>query len=518
MISNISADSFAVGQQTIPRSAFVNLPRAILEGIVGPFLWPEDYMQVSRTCRRMFMVFNPSDTHTADRWKVVFQRRFPNLHTRMESWMREYRLPIPAHRIWLRAHQVLQTPHLELEPLRCGYLARELAAHALTALRDGGFAMTTRDDTRSPLWWHITLWSASDPPTAAPPRGRLLDHSTEAISQVLELRDRRLVTLTRERVYIWDPGLRIPLRRLAFRAMEAVEIPGERLVLSRSSYGPLSLLSLNTGTFASIEGSEGDGAIAKLPDGRIASAGESGDVRIWSLPDPLPVVLKGHTESVWTLQVLDEHHLISASRNEGTIRIWNTSNVKEEPRVLHGFERCLVVLPHHGLAAVTSTFRVRVWSLLGDSPIDLEVPRSRSVSPHDPYYIHSLVALPDGTLAASTISELVTWSLPSGQSRIYPFANSLLTVLSDGRLIYVDRNDGTIRVLQYDPQCIVSRAVILDGRMNRIRFREPAPLPVPVPAPPTASHKGIRWRWVILAGIISLVVSVAISQYAKNSR
>jgi WD40 repeat protein len=82
------------------------------------------------------------------------------------------------------------------------------------------------------------------------------------------------------------------------------------------------LWELAAGTARVLEGHTGwVSALAVLPDGRLASAGNDGTVRIWDLAAGNARVLEGHTGWIGALAELPEGRLASAGIDR-TVRVW----------------------------------------------------------------------------------------------------------------------------------------------------------------------------------------------------
>lgn len=73
----------------------------------------------------------------------------------------------------------------------------------------------------------------------------------------------------------------------------------------------------------------GVGALAVLPDGRLASGSDDKTIRLWDLTRGRETArLEGHTHIISSLCVLPDGRVASGSWDH-TIRLWNVSTAKE---------------------------------------------------------------------------------------------------------------------------------------------------------------------------------------------
>jgi cytochrome c len=132
-------------------------------------------------------------------------------------------------------------------------------------------------------------------------------------------------------------------------------------------------------------------AVAVLPHGRFASAGEDGRIALWLPGASTPQrVLEGHTGPVVALAVSpDGAHLASASW-DGTARVWPLDG--GAPRVLTGHlgnVNGVAFLPDGRVATAGYDATLRLWPESGE-------PRILTM----PTPLNALAPLPDGRLAA----------------------------------------------------------------------------------------------------------------------
>jgi len=101
--------------------------------------------------------------------------------------------------------------------------------------------------------------------------------------------------------------------------------------------------------------------------------------------------LKGHTQSVWAVLIVDEHQTLTASADR-TIKLWNQH---KEINRFHGHNdavRGLTLVQDIGFASCSNDSEIRVWTLQGDLVYTLVGHTS---------FVYSLAILPSGDLISS---------------------------------------------------------------------------------------------------------------------
>lgn len=151
-------------------------------------------------------------------------------------------------------------------------------------------------------------------------------------------------------------------------------------------------------------------ALAPLPGGGFASAGEDGRIALWpaapgSRPDR---VLEGHTEPVAALALSPDGAWLASASWDGTARVWPLAG--GEPRVLRGHRGNVNAVAFRGDGVVaTAGFdgTVRLWPA-GEPPVllaEFGLP------------LNVLAALPDGSLAAGGVYGMLRLVSPEGTVR-----------------------------------------------------------------------------------------------------
>ncbi|MBC3916425.1 2OG-Fe(II) oxygenase [Undibacterium sp. CY18W] len=104
-------------------------------------------------------------------------------------------------------------------------------------------------------------------------------------------------------------------------------------------------------------------AMAKLPQGRIASAGRDTSIRIWQDDGSPANVLHGHSQSVLGLAVSHQQRLASVSRDR-SLRLWNleTGLCEKTVRAHDAAVLGICSLPASGLATCSADHSIKLWT------------------------------------------------------------------------------------------------------------------------------------------------------------
>jgi WD40 repeat protein len=179
-------------------------------------------------------------------------------------------------------------------------------------------------------------------------------------------------------------------------------------------------------------------ALAVLPDGRLASAGHDGSICLWDRSSSAcSTIFKGHSAPLRTLAVLGDGHLASGG-DDNTIKLWNyPSKCYSSQFDGHsGAVLSLAVLRDGRIASVGIDKIIRLWDLTNITCI-------RSFKSDDIGIVKALQVTTDGRLALGGLETydgtISLWD-PDTSALIafsgnHPGGIYAFTMLSDGRLV-----------------------------------------------------------------------------------
>ena len=172
-------------------------------------------------------------------------------------------------------------------------------------------------------------------------------------------------------------------------------------------------------------------AVAVLPEGRFATAGEDGRIAIWEEGSNAPLrVFEGHSAPVAGLAVSPDGATLASASWDTTVRVWPLAG--GPPRLLEahsGSVNAVAFLADGTLASAGYDAKLIFWGRRGeDSPVAITLP-----SP-----LNTLAPLPDGRIAVGS---------------------------ADGRVRVLDRGGRVLSEAEIAPTPVIALAASPDGRM-----------------------------------------------------
>jgi WD40 repeat protein len=103
-------------------------------------------------------------------------------------------------------------------------------------------------------------------------------------------------------------------------------------------------------------------SLAVLADGRLASGGADGNIKLWRKEGTGEPVVLSHGGGVWSLAVLADGQLASGG-NDGEIKLWPKEGTGEPVVLSHGggAVRSLAVLADGRLASGGDDGKIKLW-------------------------------------------------------------------------------------------------------------------------------------------------------------
>lgn len=186
--------------------------------------------------------------------------------------------------------------------------------------------------------------------------------------------------------------------------------------------------------------------IVALPDGRLASTGDDGSIRLWDVGRRKEIGrLRGHTDGVRSLAMLPDGRLVSGSHDR-TIRIWdlarNETDVCLEEVHVAGIEK-LLPLPGARLASQDGESSIMMlWDLRTNSFIEMMEAYAGSITVAD--------VLPDGRIVQGCYDNGIRFQDPTTHRLTKPMLGharplSALAILTNDRLASA-AFDKTVRI------------------------------------------------------------------------
>lgn len=207
-----------------------------------------------------------------------------------------------------------------------------------------------------------------------------------------------------------------------------------------------------------------------LADGRVASGGRDGAIRVWSRDGMSHTRLDGHAQSVLGLAQVDPHRLASVSRDR-SLRWWNLATGRCERQVVahDAAALCVVRLSHGRLATGGADRTVALWN---DDGVELV-----RLAGHTGW-VWSLAAVDDDTLAsAGEDGDVKLWNLREARCRATIATDRPLRAVAakrDGDSVVLAAGDdaGRVRLWRLANGTIEPLAVFVahDAAVRRLRW------------------------------------------------
>jgi WD40 repeat protein len=218
-------------------------------------------------------------------------------------------------------------------------------------------------------------------------------------------------------------------------------------VASADDVGDLQIWNPRTGDTRSVatgQASVTDVAIAA--DGRIATAGDNGTIRLWATDGRALSTLRGHEGVVDAVAFASRRRALASAGDDGTVRLWNLSTGRSKVIGQHeGGALAVAVSPDGGrIASGGADALVRVWTS-GGAPVSI-------LEGHEDV-VNEVAFSPDGRRLISVGGDSTAriWTL-AGRAKPAVFRASQVggvysaAYSEDGRHLVTAADDGTVRV------------------------------------------------------------------------
>jgi cytochrome c len=186
-------------------------------------------------------------------------------------------------------------------------------------------------------------------------------------------------------------------------------------------------------------------AVAILPDGRMVTAGEDGQIAIWQAGIPEPIrILTGHTAPIVSLAVSPDGKRIASASWDRTVRVSPVDG--GDPILLEGHQQNVngVAFTPDGRAVVSASHdpQIRIWPLDGAAPTIVTMPAP----------LNTVAVARDGEIVAGGADGRVFFLSPGGEMRGEVQASDApliaIAISSDGALVAAAGIRGSVAVIE----------------------------------------------------------------------
>jgi WD40 repeat protein/tRNA A-37 threonylcarbamoyl transferase component Bud32 len=279
-------------------------------------------------------------------------------------------------------------------------------------------------------------------------------------------------------IHLWDA---LSGRKLASHAQQNPLLDLEfssdgRRLASAGESGTLRVLDVESGATTSFAGHQGAiKSVTFASENRVATGGLDGTVRIWDLSSGSQRILRGHSAGVLDVVFSKDRQYLASSGNDATARVWRMLGADEEEKTLRGHtDAAMHVLfsPDGGkLATAGRDHVVRVW--------DRESLAGIALRGHTDLVYYTDFS-PDGAALASVGFDgvLRLWDLSQQTSRALRFhqgtiwtvkfshrGDTVATGGADGLVVLWDFRSGAVKKSHKEPKPIYSLAFSPDDRL-----------------------------------------------------
>ena len=198
-------------------------------------------------------------------------------------------------------------------------------------------------------------------------------------------------------------------------------------------------------------------AVAFLPEGRMATAGEDGRIAIWNAGQAQPArVLEGHSGPIAGLSVSPDGRLLASASWDQTIRLWPLSG--GAPRILEGHTSNVngIAFTPDGKALASAGYdaTLRIWPIASEG-----APQVVSV----PAPLNGLAILPNGVIVAGGADGKIRFISAKGvvEAEIAASESPIIAIAAahDGLLIAAAGVRGAVAIIDAPARQVVRTLV-----------------------------------------------------------